>query len=63
VPSTLDRNRSPGEPGGEPREREGAEHLHGQANAITMGRCGHLMPGNEGEAATLLDTYLDAAAR
>jgi integrase len=25
---------------------------------ITMDRYGHLMPGNEEEAATLLDTYL-----
>ncbi len=35
----------------------------GHANiAITLDRYGHLMPGNEGEAAGLLDAYLDAAA-
>jgi hypothetical protein len=28
--------------------------------AITLDRDGHLMPGNEAEAATLLDAYLDA---
>jgi integrase len=28
---------------------------------ITLDRYGHLMPGNEGEAATLLDAYLDRA--
>ncbi|MEA2190741.1 MAG: hypothetical protein QOI73_862 [Solirubrobacteraceae bacterium] len=34
----------------------------GHANiSITLDRYGHLMPGNEAEAATLLDTYLDAA--
>ncbi len=34
----------------------------GHANiAITLDRYGHLMPGNEAEAAGLLDTYLDAA--
>jgi integrase len=32
----------------------------GHANiAITLDRYGHLMPGNEAEAATLLDGYLD----
>lgn len=41
----------------------------GHANiSITMDRYGHLMPGNEDEAASLLDTYLmrashEAAAR
>jgi integrase len=35
----------------------------GHANiAITMDRYGHLMPGNEQEAAGLLDAYLDGAA-
>jgi integrase len=29
--------------------------------AITFDRYGHLMPGNEGEAAGLLDAYLEAA--
>ena len=29
--------------------------------AITLDRYGHLMPGNEGEAAGLLDAYLSAA--
>lgn len=34
----------------------------GHANiAITLDRYGHLMPGNEAEAATLLDAYLDSA--
>jgi integrase len=28
--------------------------------AITLDRYGHLMPGNEAEAVTLLDTYLSA---
>ena len=28
---------------------------------ITLDRYGHLMPGNEDEAATLLDTYLERA--
>jgi hypothetical protein len=28
---------------------------------ITFDRYGHLMPGSEAEAATLLDTYLSAA--
>ncbi len=36
----------------------------GHANiAITLDRYGHLMPGNEAEAATLLDAYLDRGAR
>ena len=30
---------------------------------ITYDRYGHLMPGNEDEAAVLLDAYLDAALR
>jgi integrase len=30
--------------------------------SITLDRYGHLMPGNENEAATLLDTYLARAA-
>jgi len=35
----------------------------GHANiSITLDRYGHLMPGNEAEAATLLDAYLSAAA-
>jgi hypothetical protein len=35
----------------------------GHANiAITMDPCGHLMPGNEAEAAGLLDEYLARAA-
>ena len=34
----------------------------GHANiAITLDRYGHLMPGNEGEAAGLLDAYLARA--
>lgn len=34
----------------------------GHANiSITLDRYGHLMPGNEAEAATLLDAYLEAA--
>jgi hypothetical protein len=33
----------------------------GHANiSITLDRYGHLMPGSEGEAAGLLDSYLDA---
>jgi integrase len=28
--------------------------------SITLDRYGHLMPGNEAEAAELLDTYLNA---
>jgi integrase len=36
----------------------------GHANiAITLGRYGHLLPGNEAEAADLLDAYLTAATR
>ena len=31
------------------------------AITITLDRYGHLMPGNEGEAAALLDTYLERA--
>ena len=35
----------------------------GHANiAITMDRYGHLMPGNEAEAAELLETFLAAAS-
>ena len=30
--------------------------------SITLDRYGHLMPGNEAEAASLLDVYLDRAA-
>ena len=30
---------------------------------ITLDRYGHLMPGNEEEAAELLDTYLDGRRR
>jgi hypothetical protein len=34
----------------------------GHANiSITLGRYGHLMPGNEAEAAKLLDDYLSRA--
>jgi integrase len=34
----------------------------GHANiSITLDRYGHLMPGNEDEAATLLDAYLERA--
>ena len=34
----------------------------GHANiSITFDRCGHLMPGNEDEAAALLDAYLERA--
>ena len=34
----------------------------GHANiSVTMDRYGHLMPGNEGEAAGLLDAYLERA--
>ncbi|HEX3734561.1 MAG TPA: hypothetical protein VHU86_05330 [Solirubrobacterales bacterium] len=29
---------------------------------MTLDRCGHLMPGNEEEAAGLLERYLDATA-
>lgn len=46
---------------------KGTQYLHGHSNiAITMDRYGHLMPGNEAEAADLLDAYLqraDTAAR
>jgi integrase len=36
----------------------------GHANiSITLDRYGHLMPGNEEEAADLLDAYLDRADR
>ena len=31
--------------------------------AITFDRYGHLMPGNEGEAAALVDTYLERTVR
>ena len=35
----------------------------GHANiSITLDRYGHLMPGNEAGAATLLDAYLDRAS-
>ena len=35
----------------------------GHANiSITLDRYGHLMPSNEAEAATMLDTYLDRGA-
>ena len=35
----------------------------GHANiSITLDRYGHLMPGGEGEAAALLDAYLERAA-
>ena len=30
---------------------------------MTMDRYGHLMPGSEAEAATLLDGYLDSEAK
>jgi len=34
----------------------------GHANiSITLDRYGHLMPGNEAEAADLLDTYLESS--
>jgi integrase len=34
----------------------------GHANiSITLDRYGHLMPGNEGEAAAMLDAYLERA--
>ena len=42
-------------------EREGALAYMGHANiSITLDRYGHLMPGNEAEAADLLDAYLTA---
>ena len=31
--------------------------------SITLDRYGHMMPGNEAEAATLLDAYLGEAAK
>jgi hypothetical protein len=40
-------------------ECQGALAYLGRANiSITLDRYGHLMPGNEGEAAELLDAYL-----
>jgi integrase len=43
------------------RQCKGSLRLHGHANiAITLDLYGHLMPGNEAEAAGLLDAYLTA---
>jgi hypothetical protein len=43
------------------RQRQGAERVHGALEiAVTMDLYGHLMPGNESEAAGLLDAYLAA---
>ena len=45
-------------------EREGVVHLQGHASIqITLDRYGHLMPGNEEEAAGLLDAYLPRSER
>jgi len=45
------------------REREGVADLHGPPNiAITYDRYGHLMPGNEEEAAGKLDAFLTKEA-
>ena len=44
------------------RERQGAQTYMGHGNiSITLDRYGHLMPGNEDEAAGLLDSYLERA--
>jgi hypothetical protein len=44
------------------RERQGTVDLHGaREHSITYDRYGHLMPGNEDEAAALLDAYLERA--
>ena len=44
------------------RQRQGALNLYGHASiSITLDRYGHLMPGNEDEAAELLDSYLGRA--
>ena len=41
-------------------QREGAFGLHGPFEiTVTLDRYGHLMPGNEREAAELLDGYLE----
>ncbi len=41
------------------RQLKGGEHIYGHASiTITLDRYGHLMPGNEAEAADLLDGYL-----
>ena len=40
-------------------QREGPLYVHGHASVtITFDRYGHLMPGSEEEAASLLDAYL-----
>jgi hypothetical protein len=44
------------------REREGALDVHRHASiTITLDRYGHLFPGNEEEAAGLLDAFLERA--
>ena len=44
------------------RTRDHASTYMGHANiSITLDRYGHLMPGNEAQAAKLLDAYLDVA--
>jgi integrase len=43
-------------------QREVTVDVHGTPNiSITLERYGHLMPGNEAEAASLLDAYLEHA--
>ena len=39
-----------------------ATYMGHSSITITMDRYGHLMPGNEAEAAGLLDAYLNRAA-
>lgn len=36
-----------------------APDVRGRVSVITYDRYGHLMPGNESEAASLLDAYLE----
>jgi hypothetical protein len=46
------------------RQRQGRLDLHGNANiSLTLDRYGHLMPGGESEARTLLDAYLGPRGR
>jgi hypothetical protein len=56
TPITLHEGRHPVDCRG--REREALSSYMGHSMTITFDRYGHLMPGNEAEAAGLLDAFL-----
>lgn len=61
-PSTTAATRSPASPSPPNVNAKALSNYMGHATvAFTLDLYGHLMPGNEAEAADLLDTYLEAS--